>query len=266
MKPKILIFDIETCQMEGRFWSPATDYIRHSRVTKHRSVIAWAAKWYGAPASEIMYMDQRAARDIRDDKRILEVLYRLLDEADIVITKNGKRFDQKVVFGRFAINNINDRKPPSPFKHEDVEELFRRHFSLPYYNMDYLAETFCKKYRKLKHKKFPGEDLWDACEAGDIEAWREMERYNKNDVLVTEELRNIISPWGTPININLFHEEAIYRCQCGGSDFQKRGFAVSSSGRFQKYQCKSCGAWHQSKGATNNLMSEKKRLSLKSPK
>jgi hypothetical protein len=208
----------------------------------------------------MIYADQRGRRDMRNDKDLLKKLHALLEEADVIVTKNGKSFDKPVVYGRMAINEMH---PPKPFKHEDVESLFRKHFALPYYNMDYLSQVFCKKYKKGRHKKFPGNELWDECLAGNPEAWDEMERYNRLDVLTTEELLDIVSPWGVSVNLNVMRSGDVFRCSCGSADLEKRGFGYTKHGKFQQYRCRDCGSWPSESGSDNNLLTPKKRRSLK---
>jgi len=55
-------------------------------------------------------MDQRYAKNIEDDSGILREIWKMLDEADIVITQNGRKFDQKKLNARFILNGF---KPPS---------------------------------------------------------------------------------------------------------------------------------------------------------
>lgn len=259
--PKVLIFDIETCPMLASIWSPKTEYVSHKQIVKHRAIIAFAALWLGDSPDKMIYMDQRKARDPRNDKKIATKLHELLDQADAVVTKNGKRFDQKVAFGRMA---INDLKRPSPFHHEDIEQLFRKHFDLPYYNLDYLSQTFCKVYRKSDHAKYPGMKLWDECMAGNLDAWDEMEKYNKFDVLATWELRQVVTPWGTNLDMNVFSSDVTVKCSCGSGNRIKRGFSFTTTGKYQRYQCLDCGAWSVAKGSRNNMMSKRKREALKS--
>jgi hypothetical protein len=263
--PKILLLDVETCEMVVKVWSLRQDYIPPHRIRMPTAIVAWAAKWLGDPASKMIYRDQRKAKDIRDDAALLAPLWELLDEADIIVTKNGKRFDEPLIKARMRISMVHGGKPYSPVKHEDIEVSFRRHFRLPSYTMEYLAETFCKKYKKLKHKKFPGIELWDECEAGNAAAWAEMEKYNKHDVLVTEELRTVISPWGaTPgIDVNVYHGDCTFRCRCGSTDVIQRGWSYQKTGKYKQYTCNACGAWFNEKGQGNNLLPLKKRMQLR---
>ena len=123
-----------------------------------------------------------------------------------------------------------------------------------------MTDKLCVKYKKLDHGKFPGFELWSECMKGNIEAWDEMEEYNRNDVLSLEELYNILIPWDNTINFNVYHSEDKHVCKCGSEQFMKNGFYYTSAGKFQKYRCKSCG--HESRDKVN-LFSKEKRKSLR---
>src|ERR1019366_4638598 len=135
-------------------------------------VLSWSAKWLGSPESETMYMDQRNAKNVENDKVVLKELWHLHNEADIVITQNGKNFDQRKVQARFLILGF---KPNTPYKHIDVKIEAQRLFGFPSYKLEYMTEKINKKYKKLKHKKFPGHELWVECLKGNLAAWDEME-------------------------------------------------------------------------------------------
>ena len=69
----------------------------------------------------------------RDDKRVLQSIWKLLDEADIVIGHNGDRFDLRKLNARFIDNDIN---PPSPFRTIDTLKVARREFAFVSYTKD----------------------------------------------------------------------------------------------------------------------------------
>jgi hypothetical protein len=58
-----------------------------------------------------------------------------------------------------------------------------------------MTHKLCKKYKKLDHAKYSGIKLWDACMNGVQDAFKEMEKYNKYDVLSLEELFTILAPY-----------------------------------------------------------------------
>ena len=150
-------------------------------------------------------------------------------------------------------------QPPSSFKNIDTLKIARKHFAFTSNKLEYMTSKLCKKYKKLKHKKFPGFELWKECIAGNIEAWKEMEKYNKYDVLSLEELYHILSPWDNTINFQLYTDSEAPVCNCGSTSFLKRGFVYSNSGKFQRLRCNKCGKETKTK---ENLMSPEKRKSL----
>jgi hypothetical protein len=186
-------------------------------------------------------------------------IWNLLNEADVVITQNGKNFDQKKLNARFILQGF---QPPGSYKHIDTKQIASKHFGFTSNRLEYMTDKLCVKYKKLKHKKFPGHEMWVECLKGNLEAWKEMELYNKHDVLALEELYTKLIPWDNSINFNLYHDEEDHVCKCGSTTFIKNGFYYTSSGKFQKHKCKSCGAEHRDK---QNLFTKEKRASLKMP-
>ena len=259
-RPKVLLFDIETAPIIGHVWSLWDNNVALNQIVSDWHVLSWSAKWLDDPSNKVMYDDQRNEKNIQDDKRLLEGIWELLDEADIVITQNGKAFDQKKLNARFVIKKIKDRHPPSSYKHIDTKILASRHFAFSSNKLEYMTDKLCVKYKKLKHKKFPGHEMWTECLKGNLEAWKEMEKYNKYDVLALEELYHILIPWDSSVNFNLYHDDEAHICKCGSTSFIKNGFYYTSAGRYQKHKCKQCGAEVRSK---QNLFSKEKRQSLK---
>lgn len=255
--PKVLIFDIETAPIVGHVWSLWENNVALNQVVSDWHVLSWSAKWLDDPPTKVMYDDQRGEKDIQNDKRLLQGIWKLLDEADVVITQNGIRFDRKKLNARFILNGM---QKPSSFKHIDTKVIASKNFEFTSNKLEYMTDKLCTKYKKLKHKKFPGHEMWTECLKGNPEAWKEMEIYNKHDVLALEELYHILIPWDNSINFNLYHEEEDHVCKCGSTSFHKNGFYYTSSGKYQKHKCKSCGAEHRDK---NNLFTKEKRDSLK---
>ena len=256
-KPKVLIFDIETAPIIAHVWGLWKNDVGLNQIEKDWHVLSWSAKWLGDPPSKVLYEDQRKVKDITDDSKILQSIWKLLDEADIVITQNGKKFDQKKLNARFVLNEM---QPPSSFKHIDTYDIARRKFGFTSNRLEYMTSKLCKKYKKLKHSKFPGHEMWNQCLKGNLEAWKEMEKYNKYDVLSLEELYEILMPWDNTVDFNLYHDEERYVCRCGSVKFRESGYHYTQTGKYQKYVCKKCGT--ETRGA-ENLYSKGKRKSLR---
>lgn len=236
--PKILVFDIETSPMEVYAWGLKDQNIGLSQIKTDWRVIAWAAKWLNEPKSTIKYMDQRS-RSIANDRPLLEVIWDLLDMADIVITQNGRNFDSKKLNARFIEHGMT---PPSPYQHLDTYQIVKKVAKFSSNKLEYLTERLCTKYKKLTHKSFPGMSLWTECLKGNKKAWDAMKRYNIHDVLSTEELYNKVKGW-TPKNMPESHSAGCPRC--GSFNWVRRGFNLTKRGTFQRFQCQNCGGWMQ---------------------
>jgi DNA polymerase elongation subunit (family B) len=255
--PKVLLFDIETAPMLGYVWSLWENNVSLDQLYKDWHVLSWSAKWLDDPPSKIMYRDQRNAKKIEDDKDLLKSIWKLLDEADIVITQNGKSFDHKKLNARFILQGM---QPPSSYRHIDTMLIAKKHFAFTSNKLEYMSNNLCT-IKKLKSKKFPGFTLWLECLAGNRKAWKEMERYNKYDVLSLEELYYKLIPWDSSINFNVYHDTTELVCSCGSKHFHSNGYYYTATGKFQRLRCTKCGSEIRGR---ENLFSKDKRKSLKS--
>jgi uncharacterized protein YprB with RNaseH-like and TPR domain len=256
-KVKILFFDIETSPILGNVWSLWQQNVGLNQIQQDWYVLSYAAKWQHK--DEVIYEDKSKSWDSEDDSELLKGIWKLLDEADIVIGQNSKRFDEKKLNARFILNGM---KPPSSYRSIDTLEIAKRHFGFTSNKLEYMSHKLCKKYKKLNHGKFAGFELWRQCLAGNPEAWAEMEDYNKHDVLALEELYEILRPWyKAHPNLNIYHNETNNYCTCGASDWEHSGYHYTNLSKFDRFQCKACGA--EVRGRVN-LLPANKRENLKS--
>src|ERR1700676_4487680 len=123
-KPKILLLDIETIPILAYVWGLWENNVGLSQIERDWSILSWSAKWLDS--NKIMYQDQRNVKDISNDKKLLQGIWNLIDQADILITQNGKSFDIKKLNARFIMNGM---KPPSGFKHIDTKRLANKYFA-----------------------------------------------------------------------------------------------------------------------------------------
>lgn len=253
--PRILVVDIETAPIVSYTWGLFDQNVALNQIKSDWYIISWAAKWLGDKT--VIQKDQRSVKDVENDKPLLMDLWRLLDAADIIITQNGKQFDQKKINARFVLHGM---KPPSSFKHIDTRQLAKKHFGFTSNKLEYMTDKLCTKYKKLKHTKFQGFELWKECLKGNKKAWNEMARYNKYDVLSLEELYTKLIPWDNTVNFNVYREDTKMVCTCGSYDFKLNGFFYSSTGKYQRYSCKKCGSELRSRV---NQFDKDKRNSLR---
>lgn len=254
--PKILTLDIETAPITAYTWGLFKQNIGLNQIKTDWHLLAYAAKWYDE--EKVIYEDNRRAKDVTDDKRLVKGLAALLRKADIVVTQNGEQFDLKKINARAVIHGL---PPIKPCASTDILKEGRKVFSFTSHKLEYVADKINKKYKKLKHNKYPGFELWSAILKGDQQAWKEMEIYTKYDVLSTEEIYTTIQGWIATQAISSFNDEAVMQCRCGSKKLRKEGFAYTPAGKYQIYLCLKCGKWPRS--PFNLLSAEKRRNTLR---
>lgn len=254
--PKVLLYDIETAPILANVWRIWETNVGLNQIDRDWHILSWSAKWLGKPT--VMYKDQRNAKKIEDDKALIKPLWTLLDQADIVVTQNGISFDDKKVNARFIHHNM---QPPSSFKQVDTKRIAKRKFGFTSNKLEYMAKYLGVEHRKLTVRKFDGFELWKECMAGNVEAWKEMEKYNRLDTIVLEEIYKKLIPWDNRINFGLYYNKPTNACSCGSTTFVKNGFAYTPTGRYQRYRCGSCGA--EARGRSNVLIKKDRKNLLK---
>lgn len=182
---RVLVIDIETRSLEVKTFGLFDQNIGLNQIVSDGGILSWSAKWLGE--KEILYKDVKGNR--KKEKELLIPLWKLIDEADIVIGQNSNSFDLKTLNAKFLEFKMGS---PSDYKKLDTLRISKKHFKFISHKLEYMSKKFCK-IKKLIHQKFPGFTLWDECERGNPAAWREMKLYNQNDVLATEELFVLLS-------------------------------------------------------------------------
>lgn len=254
-KAKVLVLDIETAPVMAAVWRLFKENIGLNQIDKDWHLLSYAAKWLGE--DDIFYSDQRAELDITNDSRLLHELWMMLDEADIVLHQNGKRFDIPKIRARMVIQGF---KPFSPVRHIDTLEIAKKTFGFTSNRLEYMTDTLCTDTKKSKHNKFPGFELWKECLAGNEEAWEEMREYNCLDIISLEELYYKVAPWTDKLpNFSLYTDEIDFACQCGSTSLVEKGFAYTEVSKFQRYVCADCGKHYRGR---KNLLSKGKRDKL----
>ena len=219
-------------------------------------ILCWCAKWLDSKnviKSALPDFPKEYATDRENDRFILEVLWKLLDEADIVVTHNGVAFDLKKIYARFAIHGM---KPPSPFKTVDTLLSARKHFDFTSNKLGDLGKILGLG-TKVDTGGFP---LWRECMLGNKQAWVRMITYCKNDVILMEKIYLRLLPFmETHPNLAMYIDDKDPRCpNCSGKNLQKHGFAFTQQAKYQRVVCTDCGAWARFK---TNLL-EKNKIKL----
>jgi uncharacterized protein YprB with RNaseH-like and TPR domain len=119
---------------------------------------------------------------------MVSTAHALLDLADVVMTWNGRKFDIPHLNREFLGLGFS---PPSPYQQIDLYQVVKKNFLFPSNKLQYVSQALGLD-GKVAHE---GHGLWVACMEGDPEAWALMERYNKQDVWMLEEIYGRVQPW-----------------------------------------------------------------------
>lgn len=227
---KILLLDIETAPNTAYVWGLFKQNISISQIVDSSKMLCWAAKWLGEEKVHFSSI-------LDGHKKMLKQIHTMLEEADAVVHYNGSRFDIPTLNKEFLVNKM---LPPSPYHQIDLLRTARQQFRFPSNKLDYVGKALGVG-KKESHEGF---ELWIKCMNKDKEAWKTMEKYNKQDVVLLEQVYYEFLPWiKNHPNKAVFDETAQTCPTCGSGLLSKRGYNVTKSGKYQRYQCNACGTW-----------------------
>ena len=254
--PKVLTLDVELSPTQFYGWGMFNQFFGLNQIVDEWFLLSYSAKWLHE--ENVMYKDMRGKVATGDDTELLQDLYELLDEADIVVGQNHRKFDLKKINARLLMKGFD--KPYSPVKTEDTLDIAKRKFGFTSNKLEWMTEHLNVEFKKLKHGNYAGFELWKACMNEDIKAWDEMKEYNIYDSLSTEELWLKLRAWDDKsVNFALYLDDTHMRCSCGSTGLKEAGFAYTALSKFQQYQCEDCGSFLRGR---TNLFSKDKRTNL----
>jgi hypothetical protein len=203
-------------------------------------ILCWCAKWLHEKnvMSDALINHPEYKKNPENDRIILESVWKLLDEADIVIGHNALEFDIKKLNARFIAHGMT---PPSPYKIVDTCLSARKHFGFTSNKLGDLGKFLCLG-EKLKTGGF---QLWKECMLGVQKSWKTMVGYCKQDVLLLEKVYLKLLPYmDNHPHIGAYIDSENPVCtNCGSDKLQRRGMAINNGGKYHRLQCQECGAW-----------------------
>jgi DNA polymerase elongation subunit (family B) len=227
---KILTIDVERAPGSFLSWDPFPKFLGPEKMLQPSRIICFAAKWFGE--KEVIFYDERDGH-----RQMIEAAWRLLTEADVVVTYNGDKADVPWFNEHFADYGLG---PAAPFKSVDLIKSNRQRFNLPYRRLDYLASRYIGASKD--HTDF---QLWLDCMAGDEKQWARMRRYNENDVRLTEKVYLRLLPWITNSpHFGMLTGQSRACPFCGSPKLVRTGKTVAAF--VQKYsllRCQACLGW-----------------------
>jgi RNase_H superfamily len=254
---KTLTLDIETSPIRSYHWKIWDENIGIEQIDQDWTIMSYAAKWLGK--NRVYYADTggRGVEHVRDDSVLMPGLWKLLDDADVVVAQNGKRFDLKKINARLIQQGYG---PYSPVRVVDTLQVAKSHFGFTSNKLAWTSRILTDE-PKSEHKEFPGFEMWKECLNDNPKAWAVMKKYNIKDIKATEKLYLKLRSWITNHpNVGAYVVGDMPVCRnCGGQHLQARGYAILQQGRYHRYQCQDCGAWNRGK---TNLIDAGQRRSM----
>jgi hypothetical protein len=225
---KVLYLDIETTPMINYNWGIWQQNVGLSQIIQPQRTMCLSAKWEGG-------VNQFYAEWSGGHQHMIEEAHDLLDQADVVVHFYGSKFDIPHLNTEFLLAGMS---PPSPFKQVDLKLAVSKRFQFPSNKLQYVSTVL--GYEGKDKMEF--ED-WIGCMNGNAKAQKKMEKYNRIDVDLLQDLYGRMLPWipGLP-NRNLY--EGGTGCPaCKGSQVERDGFYYTALSKYAKYVCVDCGYW-----------------------
>lgn len=239
-KPYRLVFlDIETAPNVSYTWGKW-----------QQDVVAFEREWYLMSFSW-RWADEKKTnclalpdfplfkRNPFDDSRLVKELWKIFDEADLIVAHNLVGFDAPKANSRFILNGL---KPPAPYKMVDTLLIARKHFKFN----DNKLSSLCTSFGFGGKMDTGGFKLWLKCMQGDMTSWARMKKYNVQDVVLLEKLYNHLRPWYPEHpNISLASGDTNACPACGSNRVEQRGWRFLKSYKAKRYVCLNpkCGRW-----------------------
>lgn len=241
---KILFWDIETSPNVADVWGLWDQNVGLGQLHESTRVLCFAAKWAGKKEKTKFFSEWTHGRE-----DMLEQAWQLLNEADVVVSYNGDRFDTQHLNREFVQAGMS---PPSPFKSVDVLKSVKQRFRFPSNKLAYVSKVLGLE-GKLQHE---GHALWTKVLAGDAKAQKVMERYNVQDVVLLEKVHDKLLPWLVNYpNVNLYKGDGAGCPKCGSVHIQRRGTVATAARTYQRLFCTDCGSWSR-----NNVTEDKTKI------
>lgn len=228
MTPRILLFDIETTDLDADFGNMVAfgyRFLGDHTPPKVLSLLDFAPVCTGC-----------GRVDAVDDKALVKKAWEILSQADMWITWYGKQFDTRYVTTRGVDAHF---KPLPPIPHVDLYWTARFHLKL---SSNRLASV--QDFLRLKTKKTTlSKRMWRRAQAGHVPSIRYIVTHCRHDVACLEEAYQRLRPFVRQ------HPRIRGRdgCRvCGSEKLEKRGTSVTvNRGPQIRLRCQACGHWEQ---------------------
>lgn len=258
--PRVLVVDLERLigvLKSTKAWEPREakyrNYYRDDQWARYPSTLCLSWQWLGEKPIYFAgaWEGEGEHTHTRDDgpnciacrDHIAAVSWELYNDADIVVTFNGKKADNRWVADDWAEAGL---PPVRPWKDADLYAAARSRFAFEYKSLAHLTKRLGIPGKTDKYDAERAEDAY----MGDPRAQAYLRKYNGGDIAATREaLRRLHGHVRFPgVNWALYFDDDAFRCSHCGHDKLDPEDQDAATGvtRYAQYRCRKC------KGLTRN--------------
>ncbi len=203
-------------------------------------ILTFGSKIVGEGAPTVLnildYRD-RTGDLIRAEKRLLKDIVITMLGADIWLTHYGSWYDLPFINSRLLYHGLPILPPSYP--HIDTWKISKNRLKLRNNRLNTIQEFLNLPSEKNAIKP----EQWIRALGGHTASMDYIVEHNRRDVLVLEEAYGRLRPLITD-HPNKGLIDGRGGCSvCGAQRLQKRGFHVTRTRKYARYQCMQCGAW-----------------------
>ena len=239
-QPKILFYDVETTPLKAYIWRCGKQHVNQSQLitgSNAYDIICIGYQWADNKKAEILDWGYEK----QNSKQMIKSFTKMCDEADIIIGKNNKRFDDKHINTQRLIHGL-DGRPDLLSKVDDLESQMRKHFYLPSNTLDYFSNML--NFGGKNPVQF--QDWINIVEKKKIEgkkSYKKMLTYCKKDVEDTVNIWKYCEKHMSPKLNRAAYKENICCVTCGSVNIIRNGTRQAGLTTYQHYYCKSHGGY-----------------------
>ena len=259
--PKILLYDLETSMIQAYVWGLWQQNVNINAIIEDWYIICWSAKWLGTDKmlNSSVHTEQSGLGPRTRDNEFVVVhkLWSLVDEADILVAYNGKRFDRKKMNAKFLEYGLPE---PTPYKVIDPMLIVKGNFALTSNKMDFVTKYIDSNDAGKLNTNL---QLWIDAMNDDTDALDRMQTYCDEDINVLERVYMAVRHWDKNApNLALHYDDDAVRCNsCASTDLQPIPNKTHNTNlsRFNIVRCNNCSKILRTR---DNILSKDKRKSL----
>ena len=237
--PAILVYDIENSPNLAWVWGAYDQNV--IAMEQDWYMLSFAYKWLNTDKIGFVsiFQDPEFVTDTDNDRYVAERLAALFDRADTLVAHNGDKFDRRKSNQRFLYWGID---PPSPYTTIDTLKVAKREFAHASNALKELGRVH-ELGDKTHHTGF---ELWRECMKGNPTFWAVMEKYNRQDVVLLEQVYTKLLPWvngpgkANHLNFGFWYKGEMVCPTCGHDKLTQKGTHRTLVSEFPSYQCDRC--------------------------